>query len=87
MSVRARVHFELLVWFSSKVPGILGNGTLRMGIFVAMEKDFVPRSEGPWFLECPYATFRFHSVHLYLAALGTNVKFLGVMMNSAYMAC
>ena len=54
-----------------------------MGIFVAMEKDFVPRSEGPWFLECPYATFRFHSVHLYLAALGTNVKFLGVMMNSA----
>jgi hypothetical protein len=24
-----------------------------------MENGFVPRAEGPWFLECPYATFRF----------------------------
>ena len=24
-----------------------------------MEKGFVPRAEGPWVLECPYATFRF----------------------------
>ena len=24
-----------------------------------MENGFVPRAEGPWFWECPYATFRF----------------------------
>ena len=24
-----------------------------------MENGFVPRAEGPWFLEFPYATFRF----------------------------
>ena len=67
----------LLVWFSPKFLEFWKTERCVWAFLLRMENGFVPRAEGPWFLECPYATFRFpFGTFVFRRNRGRNLTFV-----------
>ena len=52
-------YYGCFVLWSLSKPQFWKTEWCVWAFLLRMENGFVPRAEGPWFLECPYATFRF----------------------------
>jgi hypothetical protein len=78
--------FTLLVWFSSKIPRILENGTLRMGIFVANGKWFCTKGRRSLVFRMPIRNVPFSIRYICVSKKreGRNLTFVPGKVGETY---